>query len=90
MTENVNLNIKLPAPLRTEAQAVAKLRGESISEVVRAALKAYIAEALEDARDNRELDSLARQIAAGEVPTLAHADVWAEIERLQERGALPA
>lgn len=88
--QTVNLVVKLPPPLRTQAQAVAKLRGETVSDVVRLALKDYIAEALEDARDNRELDALEARIAAGQEQVFSHADVWAEIEALEAQGAIPA
>ena len=87
--QTVNLVVKVPQPLRTQAQAIAKLRGETVSDVVRAALKDYVAEALEDSRDNRELDSVVERILAGNEPLREHADVWAEIERLEARGELP-
>jgi hypothetical protein len=88
--QTVHLVVKLPLPLRTRAQAVAKLRGETVSDVVRAALREYVQEALEDARDNRELDALEARIAAGLEPTYSHQDVWAEIEAAEARGELPA
>ena len=64
-SENVSLVVRLPAPLHKQAQAVAKLRGETVSDVVRAALRSYIQDASEDARDNRELDALIARIEAG-------------------------
>ena len=88
--ETVSLMVKMPAPLRQQAQAVAKLRGETVSEVVRVALRAYIQEALDDARDNRELDALVRRVDAGSAPLFDHTDVWAEIEALEAQGVLPA
>jgi hypothetical protein len=33
---------------------------------------------------------LQSRIAAGQEPTYKHDDVWAEIERLEAQGALPA
>jgi hypothetical protein len=42
------LTIKLPEALRRQAKAVAALRGETVSEVVRAALEECIAEAVEE------------------------------------------
>lgn len=83
------LTVKLPEPLRKQAQAIAKLRGETVSEVVRAALNEYVQEAMEDARDNRELDALEARIAAGQERVYTHAAVWAEIEALEAQGALP-
>jgi len=85
----VNLVVKLPQPLRKQAQAVAKLRGETISEIVRAALREYVSEALEDARDLREVMALQARIDAGQDPVFSHEDVWAEIEMLEARGELP-
>lgn len=90
MNETVNLTVKLPPALRKQAQAVASLRGETVSDVVRGFLRDYVAEALEDSRDNRELDALERAIDAGRAPMHEHADVWAEIERLEALGELPA
>jgi Arc/MetJ-type ribon-helix-helix transcriptional regulator len=84
MTATVNLVVKLPAPLRKQAQAVAKLRGETVSDVVRAALREYVQEALEDARDLRELTALEARVEAGLEPLYDHDAVWAEIEALNE------
>jgi antitoxin component of RelBE/YafQ-DinJ toxin-antitoxin module len=90
VTQTVSLMVKLPGPLRKQAQAVAKLRGETVSDVVRLALKEYVAEALEDARDNKELDVLEARIDAGLEPLREHDDVWARIAELEAQGALPA
>ena len=54
------LVVKIPPPLRCQAQAVAKLRGETVSDVVRLALRDYVQESLEDARDLREVMALER------------------------------
>jgi Arc/MetJ-type ribon-helix-helix transcriptional regulator len=86
----VSLIVKVPEVLRRQAQAVAKLRGETVSEVVRAALREYIEEALNDARDLRELQALETRIDAGLEPLYGHDEVWAEIEALEAQGALPA
>ena len=79
----VSLIVKVPETLRRQAQAVAKLRGETVSEVVRAALKDYIQMALEDARGLRELQALETRIDAGLEPLYDHDEVWAEIEALE-------
>jgi hypothetical protein len=86
----VNLVVKVPARLRQQAHAVANLRGETVSSVVRTALADYIQEAVADARDRRELDALERRIDAGLEPLYDHDDIWAEIEALEAQGALPA
>lgn len=90
MAETVTLMVRVSQPLRTQAQAVAKLRGETVSDVVRVALRDYVQESLEDARDLREVMALEARIDAGQDPVFSHADVWAEIEALEARGALPA
>jgi len=90
VANTVNLMVRIPAPLRTQAQAVAKLRGESVSKVVRFALRDYVQGALEDARDLREVMALDARIDAGQEPVFSHEDVWAEIELLEARGDLPA
>jgi Arc/MetJ-type ribon-helix-helix transcriptional regulator len=86
----VSLIVKVPEALRRQAQAVAKLRGETVSEVVRTALRDYIQEALDDARDLRELQAVEARIDAGLEPLYDHDEVWAEIEALEAQGALPA
>jgi predicted transcriptional regulator len=90
MRETVGLMVKVPARLRKQAQAVAKLRGETVSDVMRAALKEYVQEALDDARDQRELNALVASLDAGLEPLYSHEEVWAEIEALEARGELPA
>ena len=90
MAETVTLMVRVPSPLRTQAQAVAKLRGETVSDVVRLALKNYIAEALEDAREMREVKAMEARIDAGQEAVFSHEEVWAEIAALEARGALPA
>ena len=90
MSETVTLMVRVPQPLRTQAQAVAKLRGETVSEVVRLALREYVQESLEDARDLREVMALNARIDAGQEAVFGHADVWAEIEALEAQGAIPA
>lgn len=80
---------QMPTPLRKQAHAVAKLRGETVSDVVRLALKDYVQEALDDARDHRELSALVARIDAGLEPLHDHDDVWARIEALEAQGALP-
>ena len=85
----VNVVVRAPEPLRKQARAVAVLRGEHLSDIVRTALEEYIEDALDDAKDNREMDELERRIDAGLEPLYKHADVWAEIEALEAKGALP-
>jgi antitoxin component of RelBE/YafQ-DinJ toxin-antitoxin module len=83
----VSLIVKVPEALRRQAQAVAKLRGETVSEVVRIALREYIQEAIEDARDSRELKPLDASTDAAPEPLYDHDEVWAEIEALSDSTA---
>ena len=83
------LTITLPDELRRQAKAVASLRGETISDVVRAALEEYIGQALDEADDVRAIRDIEARIAEGKERVYSHEDVWAEIEALEARGALP-
>jgi len=60
------MTIKLPEALRRRAKAVAALRGETVSEVMRAALAEYVAEVMEEADDVRAVTDIEARIAAGE------------------------
>ncbi|MFQ5343232.1 MAG: DUF6290 family protein [Anaerolineae bacterium] len=84
----VKLTIKLPESLRRRAKAVAALRGDTVSGVIRDALEEYISEAMEEAEDVRAVEEIEARIAAGEERTYSHAEVWAEIEALEAQGAL--
>ncbi len=84
----VQLVVKLPEELRRKAKAVAALRGETVSDVVRAALSEYIEEALAEAEDVRVTDEIMARVKAGE-RTYSHEEVWSEIEALEGKGALP-
>lgn len=85
---SVQLVIKVPEELRRKAKAVAALRGETVSDVVRAALTEYIQDALEDVEDIRATDEIVARIKAGE-PTYSHDEVWSEIEALEAKADLP-
>lgn len=78
------ITVKLSEPLRRRAKAVAALRGETMSDVVRDALEAYIAEAMEEAEDNRTVDEIEARLAAGTERVVEHADVWREIAEHQD------
>jgi|GEM_PF-1254637 len=83
------LTVKLPELLRRQAKAVAALRGETVSDVVREALEAYVAEVLEENEDIRIVQEVEARIAAGKEPIYSHQDMWAEVEALEAQGALP-
>ena len=88
MTATVNFMIRIPEDLRNRAKAVAALRGETLSEVLRRRLQQYVNEAEENADDVRYAHAALAKIAAG-APTYSHEDVWAEIETLELQDALP-
>ena len=73
------ITVKLPDPLRRRAKAVAALRGETVSDVVRDALEAYIAESMEEAEDIRAADEVEARLVAGAESIHEHEAVWLEI-----------
>jgi predicted DNA-binding protein len=83
------LTIKLPDDLRRRAKAVAALRGETVSDIVREALENFITEALEEDEDARAVQAIEARIASGQERTYSHEEVWAEIEALESEGVLP-
>ncbi len=70
------LTIKLPEELRRRTKAVAALRGETVSDVIREALLNYISEAMEEAEDVRAIREIESRIAYG---TETVSD-WSEFE----------
>jgi predicted DNA-binding protein len=88
LTMDTRLTIKLPDDLRRRAKAIAALRGESISDVVRTALEEYLTESVEEAEDAHAVALIERRIAEGRERVYSHEEVWAELEALESRGAL--
>lgn len=84
----VNLVVKVPETLRKRARAVAVLRGETISDVVRTALADYIARAESAADDVLFADKVMARIAGG-APTYSHEEVWGNVEQHEATGELP-
>ena len=76
---DTKITVKLPDQLRRRAKAVAALRGETVSDVVRDALEAYIAEAMEEAEDVRPADEVEARLATGTEAVEKHDHVWGEI-----------
>jgi predicted DNA-binding protein len=68
--------------LRRRAKAVAALRGETVSDVVREALEAYILEAMEEADDVRAADEVEARLASGDETLHEHEDLWRELAAL--------
>jgi predicted DNA-binding protein len=84
------LTIKLSEDLRQRAKAVAALRGETVSELVREALEQIIAEVLEEADDVRAVREIEARLVSGQERVYSHDEVWGELEMLESQGALPA
>jgi len=78
----VKLTIKLPESLRRRAKAVAALRGETVSEVVREALEVYVAETWEETDDVRAVEEIEARIAAGQEPIYDWSEVEAELDEV--------
>jgi len=79
------LTIKLPEELRRRAKAVAALRGETVSDVIREALQNYIVEAFEEADDVRTIHDLESRIAYGKEPVSDWNDFEADLDALQTK-----
>jgi len=82
------LTINLPEELRRQAKAIAALRGETVSEVIRSALEDYISEAFDEAEDVRAIQMIERRIVEGKDRLYSHEEVWAEIDALEAQGPL--
>lgn len=87
---DTKITVRLPDPLRRRAKAVAALRGETVSEVVRDALEAYIVEAMEEAEDIRAVDEVEGRLTEGTEPVFDHDDVWREIAAGEDSSGAPA
>lgn len=88
-TEMIKLTVNVPEPLRRRVKAIAALRGESVSDIVRTALETYIADALDEAEEIRAVQAIEARLASGQERVYSHEEVWAEIEALEAQGALP-
>ena len=77
------LTIKLPEELRRRTKAVAALRGETVSDVVREALQDYIADAIEEADDVHAIREIEQRIASGKEKVHDWKDVEAKLDALQ-------
>lgn len=86
----VKLTVNLPDELRRRARAVAALRGETMSEIVRAALEDYVDRSLEDDEDRLLVKAIEARIAEGKERVYSHQEIWDEVEALERRGELPA
>ena len=83
------LTVRVPDKLNQEAQDIACRHGETVSDVVRRALAEYVAAVREEAADTRQVRRIKARIATGQERLHAHEEVWAEVDTLEARGALP-
>ena len=81
--DTVNLVVRVPETLRKRARAVAVLRGETISDVVRTALADYISRSESEPDDVRFVDEVLARIAEG-APMYSPQEVWDEVDRREE------
>jgi predicted DNA-binding protein len=86
----VTISATVPERLRREVLHVAQARGETMADVMRHALSAYLAELREQAEDVRFADEIEARIERGESHYRPSEEVWAELEELEAQGALPA
>lgn len=83
------LTVRVPDELSREARDIARRQGETVSDVLRRALVEHVAALHEEADDARRVREIKARIATGQEHLHTHEDVWAEIEALEARGALP-
>jgi predicted DNA-binding protein len=81
---DTKLTIKLPENLRRRAKAIAALRGETISDVVREALENYIDDAMEEAEDVKAAQEVEAQLNAGQEALSDWEAFKAELDALQD------
>jgi len=72
------ITVKLPDSLRRRAKSVAALRGETVSDIVRDALEAYIAEAMESAENDHTVGEVEGP-PADAAPAYGHREVLREM-----------
>ena len=78
------LTIHIPDELRRRAKAAAALRGESLSDAVRAFLERYVQDAMEEEEDIQAIRQIEARIASGEEILVDWAEVEAELDALPD------
>ena len=88
---NTKLTINIPQEISRRAKARAALEGKTLTEIVRQSLEEYGRglNLLEEADDLRRVKEIEALLEAGEELLYAHEQVWAEIDDLESKGALP-
>jgi 3-hydroxyacyl-CoA dehydrogenase len=88
---NTKLTINIPQEISRRAKARAALEGKTLTEIVRQSLEEYGRglNLLEEADDLRRVKEIEALLEAGEERLYAHEQVWAEIDDLESKGALP-
>lgn len=78
------MTLTMPDDLRRRVKAAAALRNEHVSDVVRRALEAYIAEVMEEEDDIQAVDEIEARMARGEVRLHDWDEVKAELNALPD------
>ncbi len=78
------LTIDLPPAMEKTAREVAAARGESVEDLALRAVERWLAEALEDAEDERIARERWERIESGRVKTLSHEEVWKQLDALPD------
>ena len=80
MSNLIRLTVTIPDEMRRQAKAAAALHGDTLSEIIRAALGEYI----EEMEDSAFLDEIEKRVVEGKERTYSHEEVWAELDALPD------
>jgi predicted DNA-binding protein len=88
---NTKITINIPQEISRRAKARAALEGKTLTEIVRQSLEEYGRglDLLEEADDLRLVKEIEARLEAGEERLYIHDQVWAEIDDLESKSALP-
>jgi hypothetical protein len=88
---NTKLTINIPQGISRRAKARAALEGKTLTDIVRQSLEDYARglDLMEEADDIRLVKALEARLEASQEPIYSHDEIWAEIDTLESKGALP-
>jgi predicted DNA-binding protein len=88
---NTKLTVYISQEIVRRAKARAALDGKTLTDIVRQSLEEYARglDIMEEADDIRFVKAIEARLEAGEEQIYSHEDVWAEIDALESKGALP-
>lgn len=88
---NTKITINIPQEISRRAKARAALEGKTLTDIVRQSLEEYGRglDLLEEADDLRLVKEIEARLETGEERLYIHDQVWAEIDDLESKGALP-